>query len=158
MVSGPLCNRASSAAKSVRHNPAFAMLCSVRSRKAWWLRVITSHSRGPAMRRLLFIAFLLSGNLHPGPLTRRRQQAVDGSSSRAADHQKRGYREHQQVILEALSLLRPRPVHEEAELRMNHRNGYDHVAKDAESCEARKEAEDETQPAEEFSGNCQERE
>ena len=34
IVSGPLCNRASSAPKSLRHNPVFAMLRSARSLSA----------------------------------------------------------------------------------------------------------------------------
>src|SRR6266566_10035148 len=85
------------------------------------------------MRSLLFIVFPQSSSLGPGlgrdPVTRgRRQEAIDGSCSCAANHQKGRRRQQEEVVFITFSLLCSRPVHPEAELTMNHRDGHDHVA------------------------------
>jgi hypothetical protein len=46
------------------------------------------------------------------------------------------------VELETLSLLRPRPVHKEAELMMDHCDRYEHVARDSKGGNAGEQAED----------------
>src|ERR1700686_4854636 len=53
-MSGPLCRRASSAAKSVRHNPALAMLAAASRLSARWLLINTSQSRGAVMEPFFF--------------------------------------------------------------------------------------------------------
>jgi len=79
-----------------------------------------------------------------------RQQAIHGSCACTANHPKGGNRQYQEVELETLSLLRPRPVHKKAELMMNHRNGNNHVAKDPKGRNTSQQSDDETQSAEEF--------
>jgi hypothetical protein len=59
------------------------------------------------------------------------------------------------VELKTLTLLRPRPVHKEAELMMHHCDRYEHVAKDSKGRKTGEQAEDETQSLEEFRGNGQ---
>jgi hypothetical protein len=66
----------------------------------------------------------------------RRQQAIDGSCSSATNHQKRRDRKRKKVELITFSLLCSRPVHEQAELMMNHRDGHEHVGKDSKGCNA----------------------
>src|SRR5579872_3259991 len=160
MVSGPLCNRASSATKSVRHSPVLAILCSASRLRARELFAITSQSRGAVMTPLFFIMCSRSGGLrsHLAPdavLRRGRQEAIDGSCTCSANHQKDRNRQRQKVELKAFSLLRPRPVHKEAELVMDHCDRYEHVAKDSKRGNAGKQAEDETQSPEKFRGNGQ---
>jgi hypothetical protein len=60
--------------------------------------------------------------------------------------------------LETFSLLRPRPVHKQAELVMDHRNRDGHVAEDSKGRNASEQPEDKTQSTEEFRRNCQNRE
>ena len=62
------------------------------------------------------------------------------------------------MVLITFSLLSSSPVHPEAELTMNHRDGHDHVAKDCKGRNASEQSEDETQSAEEFRGDGQKRE
>jgi hypothetical protein len=64
-------------------------------------------------------------------LRRERQKAIEGSCACAANHQKDRSRQCQEVELKTFSLLRPCPVHKEAELMMDHGNRYEHVAKDS---------------------------
>ena len=83
---------------------------------------------------IVFIMCAGSGGLRPylapdAVLRRGRQQAIDGSCACAANHQKDRNRQRQEVELKAFSLLRARPVHEEAELTMDHGDRYQHVAK-----------------------------
>jgi hypothetical protein len=59
------------------------------------------------------------------------------------------------MLFISLSLLRSSPVHKEAKITMNHRDGHDHIAKNSERCNARKQSEDKPQSAEEFCGNGQ---
>jgi hypothetical protein len=70
-----------------------------------------------------------------------RQQAIDGSCACAANHQEDRNRERQKVELKTFSLLRARPVHEEAELMMDYYDGYEHVAKDSKGSNAGEQAE-----------------
>src|SRR5437016_4393117 len=112
------------------------------------------------MRSLLFIVFPQSSSLGPGlgrdPVTRgRRQEAIDGSCSCAANHQKGRRRQQEEVVFITFSLLCSRPVHPEAELTMNHRNGHDHVAKDSKGRNAGEQSKDKTQSAKEFRGDGQ---
>src|SRR6266436_1094078 len=84
-----------------------------------------------------------------------RQQAIHGSRSCAANHQKGRRRQQEEVVFITFSLLCSRPVHPEAELTMNHRDGHDHVAKNSKGRKASEQSEDETQSAEEFCGDGQ---
>src|SRR6267378_3514806 len=102
----------------------------------------------------------LSGSLGPrvslNPVVRAgRQQPIDGSCTCAANHQEGRSRQHEEVVLIALSLLCSSPVHKEAELTMNHRDGHDHVAKDSQGSNASEQSENKTQSAEKFRGNGQ---
>src|SRR4029077_752598 len=84
-----------------------------------------------------------------------RQQAIDGSCACSANHQEDRNRECQKVELKTFSLLRARPVHKEAELMMDHYDGYEHVAKDSKGGDAGEQTEDEAQSPKEFRGNGQ---
>src|SRR5882762_956269 len=84
-----------------------------------------------------------------------REQAIDGSSSCAANHQKGRSRQHEEVVLITFSLLCSSPVHKEAELTMNQRDGHHHVAKDSKGRNTSEQSEDKTQSAEEFRSNGQ---
>src|SRR5437870_8112013 len=148
MVSGPLCKRASSATKSVRHSPVLAILCSASRLSARKDFAITNQSRGAAMGSLLliFIMRAQSGCLgsNPGlsPVARGgKQQAIDGSCACAANHKKDRNRQCQEVEFKTFSLLRPCPVHKEAELTTDHCDGYEHVAKDSKGSNAAEQAE-----------------
>src|SRR5579864_5327388 len=153
IVSGPLCNRLSSAAKSVRHSPAFLMLSSARRVSARWLLIRTSQSRGAEMLWLFLTRFspsYLGLIARPG-----RQQPIDRSCPGAADHQKHRDRKRQKVILETLSLLRSCPVREETEPVVNRSDGHHHVAKDSKGRNSSEQAEDQAQSPEKFCRNRQ---
>src|SRR5260370_19340653 len=119
MVSGPLCKRASSATKSVRHRPVLTMLCSASRLRARKLFAITSQSRGAVMTPLFFIMCPRSGDLRPylAPdavvLHGGKQQAIDGNCSCAANHQKDCNRQCEKVEFKTFSFLRARPVPKE---------------------------------------------
>src|SRR5579864_2306518 len=102
------------------------------------------------MSPLFFIMCTRSGGLRPyqapnAVLRGGRQQAIDGSCACAANHQKDRHRQCQEVELKTFSLLRPGPVHKEAELMMDHCDRYEHVAKDSKGGNASEQAEDEAQ-------------
>src|SRR5215471_18062791 len=159
MVSGPLCSRASSAAKSVRHSPAFVMLCSARSLSAWWLLIITNHNCGAVIRVAVFFISFVSGNLHlSGVLWRGRQHPVEGKCSGAANHYKNRGRKYEQVILESLTFLCTRPVHKEPELMMNHGYGHNHVGENSQCGNSGQESENQAEATKEFRGDSQKRE
>src|SRR5258708_5227007 len=159
MVSGPLCNKASSAAKSVRHSPVFEMLCSATRLSARKLFAITSQSRGAVMRSVFVTIFFQSGSLGWGlGLDRdvgRRQQAIHGNCSCAANHQNGRSRQQEEVVLITFPFLCSRPVHPEAEVTMNHSNGHDHVAKDSKRRNSGEHSKDQTQSAEELRSDGQ---
>src|SRR2546430_357201 len=112
------------------------------------------------MRSLLFIVFPQSSSLGTGlgrdPVTRgRRQEAIDGGCSCAANHQKSRSRQQEEVVLITFALLRSSPVHKESKIMMNHGDGHDHVAKRSKGCNASEQSEDQTKSAEEFRGDGQ---
>jgi hypothetical protein len=100
------------------------------------------------MTPLFFVMCARSGGLRPclapdAVLRGGRQQAIGGSCACAANHQKDRNRQRQEVELKPFSLLRPGPVHKEAEPMMDHYNRYEHVAKDSKGGNAGEQAEDE---------------
>jgi hypothetical protein len=112
------------------------------------------------MTPLFFIMYARSGDLRPylapDPVLRGEgQQSIHGSCTCTANHQNDRHRQRQEVELKTFSLLSPHPVHEEAKLVMDHRDRYEHVAKDSKRGNAGEQAEDETQSPEEFRGNSQ---
>src|ERR1700730_9872658 len=110
------------------------------------------------MRGFFFIMFSQSGSLGLGldPVVRGGgQQAINGSCSCAANHQKCRSRQQEEVVLITFSLLCSSPVHKEAESSVNQCDGHDHVAKDSKGRNAREQSQDKTQSAEEFRGDGQ---
>src|SRR5713101_1448186 len=86
------------------------------------------------------------------------EQMVKGESAAPAHHygQRRG--DGQEVIFNPLAFLIAGPVHEEAELLVDHGDGCHHIAEDAEGGNASEESKDEAQPAEELGGDGEKRE
>src|SRR5258705_13838033 len=118
---------------------------------------MTSQSRGAVMMPLFFIMCARSIDLGPylardAVLHRGRQQAIDRSCARAANHQNAQSRQQDEVILIALTLLCPSPVHKEPELMMDHRNRHNHVARDSKGCNTGEQAEDEAESPKELRG------
>src|SRR5687767_11732165 len=69
------------------------------------------------------------------------QEAVDRPGAAAADHDRDGHRDGEQVVLEAFAGLLARPVHKEADLAVNHGHRTGHHGGDAEGHEPAAQAE-----------------
>src|SRR2546426_4919992 len=87
-----------------------------------------------------------------------REQAVHGERAAPADHYGQRHGDGQEVIFNSLAFLIATPVHEQAELLVDHGDGCHHIAEDAEGGDASEESKDEAQPAEELGGDGEKRE
>src|SRR5260370_24549258 len=82
---------------------------------------------------------------------------VKGESAATAHHYGQRYGDGQEVIFNSLAFLIAGPVHEQAELLVDHGDGCHHIAEDAEGGNASEESKDEAQPAEAFGGDGEKR-
>jgi hypothetical protein len=84
------------------------------------------------------------------------KRTVDGKGAGAFDHNGQGDSEGEKMILDAFALLIASPVCEQAEVAMHHDHGDQHIASDAESGHAAKQADNQADAAEKFGADGQE--
>src|SRR5713226_7086551 len=83
---------------------------------------------------------------------------VKGESAAPAHHYGQRHGDGQEVIFNSLAFLIAGPVHEQAELLVDHGDGCHHITEDAEGGNASEESKDESHPAEELGGDGEKRE
>src|SRR5205823_5617648 len=76
------------------------------------------------------------------------QQAIEREFSAACDHECESERDGEKVVFKALAFLLAKPVHEKTNLQMNHENRAEHHGKNSECCDARQQADDQSEAAE----------
>src|SRR3989338_4309955 len=120
-----------------------------------WTRAASLRSSGRKSGRISLQIASPSRDLSPADPPFLHQQPVQRKRSGATNQNSQSDGDSQKVILISLALLLAVPVHEKAERRMPRRDGHHHVAQDSESGDARQQADDKSETAEELRCNHQ---